>query len=61
MTNHIFSIILALCSAKTQTSLDTHAVSSESALFILWVAKGSSFPQADSEDSDQTGWITKLF
>ena len=32
----------------------------ESLLCVQWVDKGPSFLQADSEDSDQTGWIPRL-
>ena len=40
---------------KTQISLGTHPVWSESSKCAQWEAKDPSFLQADSEDSDQTG------
>ena len=46
--------------AKTQTSLDIRPVWSESSLCAQWVAKDPSFLHADSEDSDQTGWMSRL-
>ena len=45
---------------KTQISLDICPVWSESSLCIQWVAKDLSFLHADSEDSDQTGWMPRL-
>ena len=39
--------------AKTQISLGIRPILSESSLCAQWVAKGSSFLHADSEDSDQ--------
>ena len=33
---------------------------SESSLCAQWVAKDPSFLHADSEDSDQTGWMPRL-
>ena len=46
--------------AKTQISLGIRPVWSESSLYAQWVAKDPSFLHADSEDSDQTGWMTRL-
>ena len=46
--------------AKTQISLGIRAVCSKSAPSAQWVAKDPSFLYADSEDSDQTGWIFTL-
>ena len=46
--------------AKTQISLGIHPVWSESSLCAQWVAKDPSFLHADSEDSDQTGWMPRL-
>ena len=46
--------------AKTQISLGIRPVWSESSLCTQWVAKDPSFPHADSEDSDQTGWMPRL-
>ena len=43
--------------AKTQNSLGTRPVWSESSLCTQWVAKDPSFLRVDSEDSDQTGRI----
>ena len=48
---------MAVRPAKTQNSLGIRSVWSESSLFAQWVAKEPSFLHADSEDSDQTGWI----
>ena len=53
-----------VCRAKTQISRGIHVVCrpvwSESLLCAQWVAKETSFLQADSEDSDQTGWMPRL-
>ena len=46
--------------AKTQISLGIRPVWSESSLWPQWVAKDPSFLHADSEDSDQTGWMPRL-
>ena len=46
--------------AKTQISLGIRPVWSESSLCAQWVAKDPSFLHADSEDSDQTGRMTRL-
>ena len=46
--------------AKTQISLGIRPVWSEFLLFTQWVAKDPNFLHADSEDSDQTGWIPRL-
>ena len=46
--------------AKTQISLGIRPVWSESLLCAQWVAKNASFLHADSEDSDQTGWMPRL-
>ena len=46
--------------AKTQISLGIRPVWSESSLCAQWVAKDPSFLHADSEDSDQTGWMPRL-
>ena len=46
--------------AKTQISLDICPVWSESLLCSQWVAEDPSFLHADSEDSDQTGWMPRL-
>ena len=46
--------------AKTQISLGIHPIWSESLLCAQWVAKDPSFLHADSEDSDQTGWMPRL-
>ena len=46
--------------AKTQISLSLRPVWSESSLSAQWVAKDPSFLHADSEDSDQTGWMPRL-
>ena len=51
----------SVCPAKTQiTSLSIRPVWSESSLCAQWVAKGPSFLHADSEYSDQTGWMPRL-
>ena len=46
--------------AKTQISLGIRPVWSESSLCAQWLAKDPSFLHADSEDSDQTGWMPRL-
>ena len=46
--------------AKTQISLGICPVWSESSLCAQWVAKDPSFLHADSEDTDQTGWMPRL-
>ena len=46
--------------AKTQISLGFLPVWSESSLCAQWEAKNPSFLHADSEDSDQTGWMPRL-
>ena len=46
--------------AKTQISLHIRPVWSESLLCPLWVATNPRFLNADSEDSDQTGWMPRL-
>ena len=46
--------------AKTQISLGIHTVWSEPSLCAQWVAKDKRFLHADSEDSDQTGWMPRL-
>ena len=43
--------------AKTQITLGIHPVWSESSLCTQWVAKDSSFLEADSEDSDRLIWV----
>ena len=45
---------------KTQISLGTHPVWSESSLCTQWVAKDPRFLHADSKDSDQTGRMPRL-
>ena len=45
---------------KTQISLDTRPVLSESLLCTQWVAKDPNFLHADSEDFDQTGRMPRL-
>ena len=45
---------------KTQISLGIRPVWSESSLCAQWVAKGTRFLHADSEYSDQTGWMPRL-
>ena len=46
--------------AKTQISLGICPVWSEYSLCAQWVAKDPSFLHADSEDSDQNGWMSRL-
>ena len=46
--------------AKTQISLGIRPDWSESSLCTQWVAKDPSFLHADSEDSDQTGRLSRL-
>ena len=47
-------------STKTQISLDICPVWSESLLCTHLIAKDPRFLHADSEDSDQTGWMPRL-
>ena len=49
---------MSLC--MTQISLSIRPVWSESSLCAQWIAKDPWFPQADSEDSDQTGRMPRL-
>ena len=51
---------LSVRPAKTQISLGIRPIWSESSLCAQWLAKDSSFPHADSEDSDQTGRMPRL-
>ena len=51
---------VTMCPAKTQISLGICPVWSESSLCTQWVAKDPSFLHADSEDSDQAGWMPRL-
>ena len=46
--------------ARTQISLGIFPVWSETSLYAQWVAKDPMFLHADSEDSDQTGWMPRL-
>ena len=46
--------------AKTQINLGIRPIWSESSLCAQWIAKDPSFFHADSEDSDQTGWMPRL-
>ena len=47
-------------SAKTQISTGIHPVWSESSQCTKWVTEDPMFFHADSEDSDQTGWMPRL-
>ena len=51
---------VAVRPAKTWISLGIRQIWSESLLCTQWVAKDPSFLHADSEDSDQTGWMPRL-
>ena len=51
---------MAVHPAKTQIILGICPICSESSLCAQWVAKDQSFLHADSEDSDQTGWMPRL-
>ena len=46
--------------AKTQISMGIRPVWSKSSLCAQWVGKDPSFLHADSEDSDQTGRLSRL-
>ena len=46
--------------AKTQITLGIRPVCLESSLCAQWVAKDPSCLHADSEDTDQTGWMPRL-
>ena len=49
-----------MCPAKTQISLVIRPIWPESLMCAHCVAKGPSFLHADSEDSEQTGWMPRL-
>ena len=49
-----------VCPQRRQISLGIHPVWSVSPLCAQWVAKDPRFLHADSEDSDQTGWMPRL-
>ena len=49
-----------LCAQRKLRSALASALSDQSSLCAKWVAKDSSFLHADSEDSDQTGRMTRL-
>ena len=51
---------VAVRPAKTQISLGIRQVWSKSSLSALWVAKDPVIVNADSEDSDQTGRMTRV-
>ena len=51
---------VAVHPAKTQISLGIRPVWSESSLCAQWAAKDPRFLHADSEDSDQTGRMSRL-
>ena len=46
-----------MCAQRRLGSAWASAQSDQSSLCAQWVAKDPSFLHADSEDSDQTGWI----
>ena len=46
--------------ATTQVSLSIRPVWTESSLCAQWIAKDPRFLHADSEDSNQTGWMASL-
>ena len=56
----IWIIVFNKLLRNTQISLGIRPVWSESLLCAQWVAKGSVLLQADSEDADQTGQISRL-
>ena len=49
-----------LCAQRRLRSAWASAQSDQSSLCTQWVAKDPSFLHADSEDSDQTGWMPRL-
>ena len=49
-----------LCAQRRVRSAWASAQSDQSSLCAQWVAKDPSFLHADSEDSDQTGWMPRL-
>ena len=51
---------MAVRPAKTQMSLGSRPVWSESSQCAQWVVEDPVFLHADSEDSDQTGWMPRL-
>ena len=48
------------CAPSEDRSARASAQSDQSLLCAQWVAKDPSFLHADSEDSDQTGWMPRL-
>ena len=49
-----------LCARQRLRSAWASAKFDQSSLYAQWVAKEPSFLHADSEDSDQTGWMPRL-
>ena len=49
-----------LCAQRRLRSAWASAQSDQSSLCTFWVAKDPGFLHADSEDSDHTGWMTRL-
>ena len=60
-TRHDKTNKMSVHPSKTQINLDICPVWSESLLCTQWVAKDPSFLHADSEDSDQSGGMPRLF
>ena len=66
LTNHIIEPChdktnkVTVHPAKTQISLGIRPVWSESSLWTEWVAKDPSLLHVDSEDTDQTGQMSRL-
>ena len=57
---HVKTNKMTVRPAKTQISLGIRPVWSESSLCAQWIAKETSFLNADSEDSGQTGRMPRL-
>ena len=57
---HVKTSKMTVRPVKTRISLGIRPIWSESSVCAQWVAKDPSFLHADSEDSDQTGWMTRL-
>ena len=49
-----------MCAQRRLRSARTSAQSDQSSLCTQWVAKDPRFLHADNEDSDQTGWMSRL-
>ena len=60
MSHHMTKPTKWLCTQRRLRSAWASAQSDQSSLCTQWVAKDPSFLHADSEDSDQIGWMPRL-